>query len=154
MGLTLVSRLAMIEAVPLSTRAKLMDFSAGMVLQFAAHLVDTADGLVHHGAFVNGTVALKSCCKWSRANGWTTMAHVETLQALEAFPQHPKKAAVLALHRRFVDAMLAVQVRLNTTPVRCLKTFPECVSVSWRRQASPLTTRTEGPHGAWVRRYT
>ena len=52
----------------------------GTVLASAGHLTDAADGLVHHGAFVNASTTLRSCCKWSRANGWTTMAHVETLE--------------------------------------------------------------------------
>lgn len=30
-------------------------------------------------------------------------------QALDAFPSHPNRSAVLGLYRRFVDAMLAVQ---------------------------------------------
>ena len=48
---------------------------------FAAALQD-ADGLFYHGSDLSAASG-RSCCKWSRANGWLLMANLEVLSALE-----------------------------------------------------------------------
>ena len=48
---------------------------------FAAALQD-ADGLFYHGSDLSAAPG-RSCCKWSRANGWLLMANLEVLSALE-----------------------------------------------------------------------
>ena len=45
----------------------LLKVMAQMQQQFVKHMYDTeGDGLIHHGAFVNETESLRSCCKWGR----------------------------------------------------------------------------------------
>lgn len=51
---------------------------------FAKRLRDPKDGLNFHG--YNDADGDSSCCKWSRANGWGMLGHVEALQSMQDYP--------------------------------------------------------------------
>ena len=108
MGLALMARL--VPYLPDGEAKPLLKVMAQMQQQFVKHMYDTeGDGLIHHGAFVNETESLRSCCKWGRANGWGAMSHMEILTALERYPNHPNRPSVLNSFRAFVDSMLHFQ---------------------------------------------
>jgi hypothetical protein len=73
---------------------------------YAQHLQDE-DGLFFHGQ--DASVHQRSCCKWSRANGWMMTAHVEVLSALENASSAETFAAALAVFRRHSAAIAKVQ---------------------------------------------
>ena len=80
MGLTLMSRLAAAGVVVGAELQEFRDFASAQHQLLTGHLVDGEEGLYFHG--FNAADRHFSCCKWGRANGWTMMAHVETLAGL------------------------------------------------------------------------
>lgn len=110
MGLGLVNKLLLTGKIPdAATRKVYADFVADQVLKLRSHLRDPVDGLYFHGA--NAKNGHHSCCKWSRANGWTLMAELETLMALNATAEaDPKaKASVLVALQDHAEALAKVQ---------------------------------------------
>jgi rhamnogalacturonyl hydrolase YesR len=59
-----------------------LDRLAPMQVSFWQGLSDPETNVTWHGYYT--TTKTPSCCKWSRANGWGMMSHVEILKALKA----------------------------------------------------------------------
>ena len=110
MGLALMARLSKHKALPLKERRMLVDYISSMQLQFRSHIYDLdGDGLIYHGAYVNKTTKMHSCCKWGRANGWGAMSHLEVLESMAQFPDHPNRTQVLSSFVEFIDSMMVYQ---------------------------------------------
>lgn len=110
MGMALMARLSRTNALSLQEKRKLVDYISTMQLQFRRHIYDLGgDGLIYHGAYVNKTAKLHSCCKWGRANGWGAMSHLEVLESMEQFPDHPNRIPVLSSFVHFIDSMMKFQ---------------------------------------------
>jgi unsaturated rhamnogalacturonyl hydrolase len=80
------------------------DDAAHQVLAFAGRLQD-GDGLWFHGWF--DREGRSNGYKWGRGNGWALLTEAEVLDQLP--PDHPQYAALLAVFRRHVDGLRAVQ---------------------------------------------
>ena len=88
---------------------------ANQFLWMEAHARDAKTGLLYHGwdesramDWANKTTGL-SPNFWARAMGWYAMALVD---ALDFFPeQHPRRAELVAILNRTVDALIKVQDR-------------------------------------------
>ena len=102
MGATLAARLARTPLdVPDDLRATLLAFAADQVLRIDGHLSAAAPAAPRkHGA--DARDGARSCCAWSRANGWLLMAKVEVLLAGPS----PRVLASLLDH---LAAMVATQ---------------------------------------------
>lgn len=116
MGTALLARLAALGA---PRGPVYLDTVATMQLTYASRMFDhgqypgfsagpSGDGLLFHG--FNALDNHPSCCKWGRANGWSMMAHVEVLAALDAVdPRHPLRPAILAIFQAHAAALARVQ---------------------------------------------
>jgi len=102
MGLTVPFRLA-----KLLKRQEYADWAANQLVLFDKHLFDQNVGLMIHG--YNDDDQHISCCRWSRANGWTMMAHAEALLSLTAFPNSPYKQQLLSTFQTFAEGARKVQ---------------------------------------------
>jgi len=103
MGSALLARLAALYKVP-----DYINYIAGQQVTFTDHLRDNKDGLYRHG--YNDKDQKQSCCKWSRANGWLMMSHVEVLLGLKShWATLPQYQTLITSFKAHAEASINVQ---------------------------------------------
>jgi len=103
MGMALLARLA-----ARYNRTEYLDRVGMMQLTFAERLIDPKTNLSWHG--FNTTANQSSCCKWSRANGWGMISHMEVMKALQtATPRSRYYQPVLELLQKHARGVIKVQ---------------------------------------------
>jgi len=103
MGMALVARLA-----AKYNRSDYLERIAKMQLTFAERLIDPKTNISWHG--YNTTSNEPSCCKWSRANGWGMISHMEVMKALQTVtPRSPYYQPVLELLQKHARGVTKVQ---------------------------------------------
>eukprot|EP01121_Diplochlamys_sp_Union-15-3_P000347 TRINITY_DN10325_c0_g1_i1.p1 TRINITY_DN10325_c0_g1~~TRINITY_DN10325_c0_g1_i1.p1 ORF type:complete len:368 (-),score=49.12 TRINITY_DN10325_c0_g1_i1:181-1284(-) len=139
MGSTLLFRLA-----KTLDKKDFAEMAANWLVLFDKHLFDTSAGLYHHG--YNNYDDVFSCCKWSRANGWTIWAHAEALLSLKHFNlSEPNVLRVFQEHAKGAANVLSAGLYHEVVDVS--STFLETSSSSML-----LYSLIHGVQNGWIER--
>ena len=103
MGIPFMVQAALETRDPAEKQALLND-AANQILAFDQQLFDPRVNLYQHAQYSRHKEKLPY---WSRANGWGIWATTEVLLNLP--PDHPRRAAIMALYRKHVDALVKLQ---------------------------------------------